>query len=86
MMAAMEKDEKIGLLSPISSNAANLTLEMFEGFNYSDMNDLLEKKFSGKIFDACTIVGNCLMITKECIKKVGYLDEAYGLGYGEETD
>lgn len=86
MINAMEQDKEIGLLSPISSNAANLTLEMFEGFNYSDMNDLLEKKFSGKIFDACTIVGNCLMITKECIKKVGYLDEAYGLGYGEETD
>ena len=86
MINAMEQDKEIGLLSPISSNAVNLTLEMFEGFNYSDMNDLLEKKFSGKIFDACTIVGNCLMITKECIKKVGYLDEAYGLGYGEETD
>lgn len=86
MMNAMSKNKKIGLLSPISSNAANLTLEMFKGFNYSTMNDLLESKFSGKIFDACTVVGNCLMISRECINKVGYLDTAYGLGYGEETD
>ena len=86
MMNAMSKNNKIGLLSPISSNAANLTLEMFKGFNYSTMNDLLESKFSGKIFDACTVVGNCLMISRECINKVGYLDTAYGLGYGEETD
>ena len=26
------------------------------------------------------------MISKECIEKVGYLDEIYGTGYGEETD
>lgn len=86
MIKNMESDEKIGLICPISSNAANLTLDMFPGFNYNDMNKLLEKKFIGKIFDACTIVGNCLLITKKCLEKTGYLDEAYGLGYGEETD
>ncbi len=81
-----EKDKKIGLICPISSNAANLTLDIFEGFNYSQMNALLEKKFKGITFDACTVVGNCLMITKQCLKKTGYLDEIYGTGYGEETD
>ena len=81
-----ENNKKIGLICPISSNAANLTLEMFPGFSFMDMNSLLEKKFLGKSFDACTVVGNCLMITKECIKKTGYLDEIYGMGYGEETD
>lgn len=86
MMKAMQTDDKIGLLSPISSNAANLTLEMFEGFTFNDMNNLLESKFSGMLFDACTVVGNCLMISRECMNKAGYLDTAYGLGYGEETD
>lgn len=86
LMAHMEKDEKIGLICPISSNAANLTLEMFEGYTYSQMNNLLEKKFKGKTFDACTVVGNCLMISRKCINKIGYLDEIYGTGYGEETD
>ncbi len=81
-----EKNKKVGLICPISSNAANLTLEMFPGFNFMKMNQLLENKFKGKLFDACTVVGNCLMITRECIKKTGYLDEAYGTGYGEETD
>jgi len=82
----MKVDSKIGLICPISSNAANLTLEMFDGFSYTQMDNLLEKKFLGKDFDACTIVGNCLMISRDCIQKVGFLDEAYGLGYGEETD
>ena len=82
----LEKNNKIGLICPVSSNAANLTLEMFDGFNYMQMDKLLENKFLGKNFDACTVVGNCLMITRECIDKVGYLDTSYGTGYGEETD
>ncbi|MEG0825982.1 MAG: glycosyltransferase [Bacilli bacterium] len=82
----MENDKKIGLICPISSNAANLSLNLFDGFTYTQMNSLLEKKFKGKTFDACTVVGNCLMISKICLKKVGCLDEAYGTGYGEETD
>ena len=82
----IENDNKIGLICPISSNAANLTLPMFDGFNYCQMNTMLEQNFSGISFDACTVTGNCLMITRECIEKVGLLDETYGTGYGEETD
>jgi len=82
----LEKNKNIGLICPISSNAANLTLDMFDGFSYMQMDELLERKFLGKSFDACTVVGNCLMITRECINKVGFLDEIYGTGYGEETD
>jgi GT2 family glycosyltransferase len=86
LISHCEKDKKIGLISPISNNAANLSLDMFEGFSYTQMDKLLEKKFKGKNFDACTIVGNCLMLTRDCIDKVGVLDESYGRGYGEETD
>lgn len=86
MINNIKTDSSIGMVCPISSNAANLTLEMFPGFNYSDMNKLLESKFFGKLFDACTVVGNCLLITRQCIENVGYLDTSYGLGYGEETD
>ena len=86
LMYHMEQNEKIGLICPICSNAANLTLEMYPGFSYMMMDALLEKKFKGINYDACTVVGNCLMISKECIDKVGYLDEIYGMGYGDETD
>lgn len=82
----IEINNKIGLICPISSNAANLTLEMFDGFSFMQMDQLLERKFSGMCFDACTVVGNCLLITKECLNKTGLLDEIYGTGYGEETD
>lgn len=86
LISHIQNNSQIGLICPISSNAANLTLEIFDGFSYTQMDALLEKKFVGKDFDACTVVGNCLMITKECLGEVGLLDEAYGMGYGEETD
>ncbi|MBO4246020.1 MAG: glycosyltransferase [Bacilli bacterium] len=86
MINNIKDDPSIGLICPISSNAANLTFDMFEGFNYSMMNNLFESKFKGMMFDACTVVGNCLLITRDCLDKAGYLDEAYGMGYGEETD
>ncbi len=86
LMNHMIKDEKIGLICPICSNAANLTLPIFEGFSYQMMDKLLESKFTGINYDACTVVGNCLMISKKCIDEVGYLDEIYGMGYGDETD
>lgn len=86
LIAHLEKDKNIGLICPLSSNAANLTLEMYEGYSYMQMDKLLEENFKGINFDACTVVGNCLMITRECLNKVGKLDEIYGMGYGEETD
>lgn len=86
LLAHLEKDSKIGLICPLASNAANLTIPIPEGWSYTGIDQLLEKHFSGKSFNACTIVGNCLMLTKKCIEEVGLLDEAYGAGYGEETD
>ena len=62
LISHMENNKKIGLICPMCSNAANLTIEMFPGFSYMQMDKLLEKKFSGINYDACTVVGNCLMI------------------------
>lgn len=82
----MEKNNKIGLICPISSNAANLSFDILENYSYMQVNDMFYKNFKGMNFDACTVVGNCLMISRECMEKTGYLDEAYGMGYGDETD
>lgn len=86
LISHMEKDKKIGLICPLASNAANITVPIPEGWNYTQIDSLLEKHFLGQNFNACTVVGNCLMITRKCLEKVGKLDEAYGTGYGEETD
>ncbi|MDR2591008.1 MAG: glycosyltransferase [Oscillospiraceae bacterium] len=86
MVDILSKDLKCGLISPLSNNAANLSIDIPEGYDYIKFDKLLEKRFKGKSFKACTIIGNCLIITRDCYEKVGNLDEAYGRGYGEETD
>lgn len=86
LMKHLENDSSIGLICPLASNAANITIPIPEGWNYTQIDALLEKHFSGQNFDACTVVGNCLMITRRCLDEIGLLDEAYGTGYGEETD
>ena len=86
MANAMSKDKKIGLLCPIASVSANISYSIPLGMNFMQMNELFEKQFSGMTFDACTVVGNCLMISRDNIKKVGLFDEIFGKGYTEETD
>ena len=82
----VEKNSQIGLICPISSNAANLSYDIPENYSYVQVNDMFYQNFKGKNFDACTVVGNCLLITRKCMTETGYLDEAYGMGYGDETD
>lgn len=86
MINHCENDKKIGLICPLSNNSANLSIPMYPGFSYMMMDKLMNKKFNGICYDACTVVGNCLLITQKCIDKVGYFDEIYGMGYCDETD
>ena len=82
----IKQNRKIGLICPISSNAANLSYDIPENYSYMQIDELFYQNFKGMNFDACTVVGNCLMISRDCMEKTGYLDEVYGMGYGDETD
>lgn len=82
----MKHNKEIGLICPLSNNAANLSIDIPKNFNYIKFDKLLEAKFNEKNFPACTIVGNCMIISRACYEKIGGLDESYGMGYGEETD
>jgi len=84
--AALKKDSKIGLISPLTNNAANLTVKMPPGFDYIHMNEYLEKNSKKLYPDAMTVVGHCLLITRNVIEKIGLFDEIYSPAYTEETD
>jgi GT2 family glycosyltransferase/glycosyltransferase involved in cell wall biosynthesis len=82
---AMQQDG-VGLVSPVSNHSPAVTLEMFPGYSFIDMNDLAERLFPFMSFPACTIVGNCLLMTRLCFEQTGLFDLCWGRGYGEETD
>ena len=86
LMAQFRKDERVGLVSPFSNHSDPLTVPLTRGWGHQAMNSLLEERFAGQSMEACTVVGNALMISRECLEKTGELDESYGMGYYEETD
>jgi GT2 family glycosyltransferase/glycosyltransferase involved in cell wall biosynthesis len=82
---AMQQDN-VGLVSPVSNNSPIVSLEMVPGYSFIDMNDLVGRLFPGISFPACTIVGNCLLLTRTCFEQTGLFDLYWGRGYGEESD
>ena len=91
ILAAFESDASIGMACPLSNNSPVLTLPLWPGRSYQEMNEMLETAARGKpagavAIDACTVVGNCLMISRRCWDETGEFDPMWKSGYGEETD
>lgn len=85
LIRTLEKYKEAGLISPLSNNAANLSIQIPPDTNYVQVDRTLAR-LPNERYPACTIVGNCMIITRDCYGAVGGLDEAFGMGYGEETD
>lgn len=85
LIKTLEKYKTAGLISPLSNNAANLSISIPLNANYVQVDKILSC-LPDELYPACTVVGNCMIITRDCYEAVGGLDEAFGMGYGEETD
>jgi len=78
----------IGTVTPFS-NASDISIPEFD---YKDFNAIntsayrLDKLSYNLNMEAPTGNGFCLFIKRDCIEEVGYFDESFGKGYGEETD
>ena len=86
MVAAMESDRNIGVASPISNFAPHLKIPMLPGMDYLQMNALVECHSLRSYPDVTTPEGFCFMISRRCLEVIGYFDEVFDSGYGEESD
>jgi GT2 family glycosyltransferase len=91
LVAACAADASIGMACPLSNNSPVLTLPLPPGRSYIEVNALLERAAANLppaevALDCCTVVGNCLLITRACWEKTGEFDEVWKQGYGEESD
>jgi len=84
------KANDIALACPISNNSPTLTYPMYPGRSYRDMarfcSEVTDKANSPQVVEACTIVGNCLMVRRDFFELVDGFAAEWGVGYGEETD
>jgi len=86
MIARCERDPRIGLCCPLSNNAINLSVKIPPGESVFTFADRVARTSPALYPDVVTVVGFCLLVKRELIRSVGVFDEAFGRGYGEETD
>jgi GT2 family glycosyltransferase len=86
MIFYADRNPEVGLISPLSNEAVNLSLKMHPGADINLMSDLVNKFSKAKYPDAVTIIGSCLLVRRSLIDKIGAFDESFGKGYCEESD
>ena len=79
----------IGAVGAVSNNGANLQAC---NFSYSDFTEMQQKASQNNISDLkkweekVCLIGYCMLIKREVLNKIGFLDEAYSPGYIEDND
>ena len=86
---SIDQDKDTVLACPVSNNSPNYSYPMLMGRSYVQMAQLISlvtEQMEKKTPEASTVVGNCLMVSREFFELVNGFDPIWGLGYGEETD
>ncbi|HEY3350045.1 MAG TPA: glycosyltransferase [Thermoanaerobaculia bacterium] len=86
MVAGCEKDPAIGLATPLSNGAVNLSVKMPEGEDVFSFARRVGRTSPARYPDAVTVVGFCLLVKRDLIASLGVFDTIFGRGYCEETD
>jgi len=86
MVRAAEADPRVALVNPLTNKASNLSVSMVPGSSAFAMGEVLHDRLKGWTFETITAVGFCLLVRRAALERHGYLDEAFGQGYAEESD
>jgi GT2 family glycosyltransferase len=92
MCSVLHSDAKIASVSPRTNNATIATIPIIsakqKGINPTDAYKLF-KSLEGRLpqYNIAPVAhGFCILIKRSVIDNYGLFDEAFGKGYGEETD
>lgn len=77
MISIAEGYSNIGLINPKSESPRELSLDEYS-------KKLAQNK--GQYMETNQCMGFCMLIKREVIQKIGYLDEAYGIGGFDDAD
>lgn len=90
LQKAVYSDSKIMTASPLSNSIEDLSIPCIKGKQDIDVeliSNILNKFVSQNRIEVHSAHGFCMYIKRECINKVGILnEEEFGKGYGEENE
>lgn len=100
MIACAKSDDRIGIVGPLSNTASWQSVpnlfgpdgdwchnEIPKGYTVEDVGKLIEKYTAQSYIKLPLLNGFCMMISRNVINAIGYLDEEnFGKGFGEEDD
>jgi GT2 family glycosyltransferase len=82
MVSVAERDEKIGVVNPLSNYGAKKPL----GKSWEDVGRKVYEENRGNYIETAAAIGFCFLIKRKVIEKIGVWSEAYGPGYFEDTE
>ena len=94
LVTALERDEKIATVTPLSNNATICSYP-FEGWpdglpgtlGLAGLDRVVAAANPGRAIELPTAVGFCMLIARRALAQLGLFDAArFGRGYGEEND
>lgn len=89
LIRPLQMNSDIGMAGPVTNMIGN---EQKIRIHYSNMDEMAERAalFTGlrrrKTYETDNLAFFCVAIRSDVIERVGYLDEAYGLGFFEDDD
>jgi GT2 family glycosyltransferase len=86
LLEAALSDPRIACVMPMSNQCSFHSLAIPMGWNVFQYAAHLRRRATRTCFDAVTAGGFCLLIRCEALRDIGPYDEAFGMGYGEESD
>jgi len=85
MVMAHKADPKNQIVCPATNNTAVVNIPMSPGASYLQMNRIFEQ-FAVRKYPEILPTGFCFLFPRNLVDKIGYFDEGYTQGYGEESD
>jgi glycosyltransferase involved in cell wall biosynthesis len=84
MVLAIESHHRHQIVNPVTNNTALINVPMKPGASYLNMNQALEI-ISQRRYPEIFPTGFCFFVRRSLIDSLGYFDEGFASGYGEES-
>lgn len=89
MVTALYSNDSIGAVGPVTNSCSNyqqVYLPIPSNINSDDFFRAYNKSDSNKWEERLRLIGFCMLIKKEVVNKVGFLDELFAMGNYEDDD